>query len=193
MNAATIETPPRPWYREPWPWVLIGLPLSAVIGSFVSAYLAVHGADKVIDSDYYRHGLSINAELERAQRAESLGLSARFDAEGLKAGDVVRLQLGAKGALPTDATVRLRLVHPTRPESDRIAVLARLPNAEGARYEGSWQPTEKVASAVAWRIVVEGRDWRMEGDGPEAAGAISGVEVTATPQAATRADKNAAE
>jgi hypothetical protein len=41
----------RPWYRYFWPWLVIGLVLSAVIGSLASAYLAVHTTDVVVEHD----------------------------------------------------------------------------------------------------------------------------------------------
>jgi len=39
----------RPWYRYFWPWLVIGLLGSAVIGSLTSAYLAVHTTDVVLE------------------------------------------------------------------------------------------------------------------------------------------------
>lgn len=43
-------TPPAVvWYRNLWPWIIIGLLSSAVIGSCVSAYLAVHTRDVVLE------------------------------------------------------------------------------------------------------------------------------------------------
>ena len=37
------------WYRQVWPWIIISLLSSAVIGSCVSAYLAVHTNDVVLE------------------------------------------------------------------------------------------------------------------------------------------------
>lgn len=37
------------WYRHLWPWIVIGMLSSAVIGSLVSAYLAVHTNDVVLE------------------------------------------------------------------------------------------------------------------------------------------------
>jgi len=48
----------RPWYREPWPWVLIALPLITIIASFVTLYLAISRPD-------YR--VADGPELERVQ------------------------------------------------------------------------------------------------------------------------------
>lgn len=39
---------PQPWYRQFWPWFIIALLSSAVIGSLASAYLAVHTSDVVL-------------------------------------------------------------------------------------------------------------------------------------------------
>ncbi len=38
-----------PWYRHLWPWIVIGLVGSAVVGSLTSAYLAVHTDDVVLE------------------------------------------------------------------------------------------------------------------------------------------------
>ena len=37
-----------PWYRQFWPWFVIALLSSAVMGSLTSAYLAVHTHDVVL-------------------------------------------------------------------------------------------------------------------------------------------------
>ena len=65
-------TQPTAWYRERWPWIVMSGPALAVVGSLVSAYLAIHGADPVVDEDYYEHGLQINRQLEREQQVERL-------------------------------------------------------------------------------------------------------------------------
>ena len=41
--------PPEPWYHNFWPWFIIALLSSAVIGSLTSAYLAVHTSDVVLE------------------------------------------------------------------------------------------------------------------------------------------------
>ncbi len=45
----------RPWYREPWPWVLIAIPLLTVIASAITFWLAVSHPDYlVLDAPEYR-------------------------------------------------------------------------------------------------------------------------------------------
>jgi hypothetical protein len=40
---------PLQWYRHFWPWFLLAMLGSAVTGSFVSLYLALHTTDEVVE------------------------------------------------------------------------------------------------------------------------------------------------
>jgi len=35
----------RPWYREPWPWLLMGLPLVAVLAAFAIRHALASGGE----------------------------------------------------------------------------------------------------------------------------------------------------
>ena len=51
-----------PWYRQFWPWFIIALPTSAVIGSFISLWLAVSNPDHlIVTGDEYQQ---IKSELK---------------------------------------------------------------------------------------------------------------------------------
>ena len=39
---------PTPWYRQFWPWFLIALPLTAVIGGLVTIVIAVRTSDTLV-------------------------------------------------------------------------------------------------------------------------------------------------
>lgn len=45
-QTAAVEL--RPWYREPWPWVLIALPLLSVIGCGITLWLALSHPDYLV-------------------------------------------------------------------------------------------------------------------------------------------------
>ena len=45
------DTQKRPWYREPWPWVAIAIPLAAVIMGMTTLYLAVSNPDYLVVDD----------------------------------------------------------------------------------------------------------------------------------------------
>jgi hypothetical protein len=162
----TEATQSPAWYREPWPWILMSGPALAVIGSLLSAYLAVVGADPVIDENYYQHGLQINQELARVQQASRLRLQIHLQLQGVRRGDEVRVQVAAKEPLP-DTAIRVRLVNQRGDFSERTAVLGRLPGSDGvARFYGQWlqAPNDELTVAGGhWRAVIEGNDWQIEG------------------------------
>lgn len=159
----------KPWYREPWPWLLMALPAAAVAGGIVTAIIAFRSADGVVAADYYKRGLAINEELSRSRLAAALGIEAEVRIGGIEPGDLVGVRLVAARALPPEAALRVRLVHPGRSGADREAVLARTgadPAGRSAEYAGSWGEAAAVGGRPAWQIVVESAQWRLDGDVP---------------------------
>ena len=71
-----------PWYRQGWPWFLIALPATAVVGGIITALLAVRGFDGPVVADYYKQGLAINEEVARAQLARELAITAEAELAG---------------------------------------------------------------------------------------------------------------
>lgn len=157
----------KPWYRYLWPWLLMLPPATAVVGSAISITLAIRSADGLVVDDYYRQGRAINQQIERKQKASSMGLEASLNAQGLSPGDEVRVRLNAEQVIPPEAALKLRLVHPGRDGADREAILARVAVHDEGRqvdYIGHWKETAPVTVRVGWRFVLEARDWRLAGD-----------------------------
>ncbi len=155
-TAAAMSSPaarPAPWYRHRWPWLLMAGPAIVVVAGFATLWLAVTSDDGLVADDYYKRGLAINRTLERAQRAEALGLSATVDVDAA-GGARVRLTAasGDRAALPT--TVRLAITHPTRSGQDHRAELVVGP--DGA-YVGRVAPL----APGRWLVAVETDDWRL--------------------------------
>jgi len=154
------------WYREPWPWILMSGPALAVVGCMVSVYLAVSGADPLVDPDYYQHGLKINDQLARVRQASRLRLQTSLQVAGVRRGDEVRVELASSEPL-RDTVIRIRLVNPLGALTERSAVLGRVPGAgEVATFYGHWLEApddELTMSGGNWRAVIEGADWRVEG------------------------------
>jgi hypothetical protein len=156
------------WYREPWPWILMSGPAAAVVGSLVSAYLAVKGADPVVDENYYEHGLQINSQLARLQQAIRMNLRTDLQVAGVRRGEEVRVRVASSEPLH-DTVIRVRLVDQRGEYTERSAVLGRVPgSAEVASFQGQWlqAPDDRLTlSGGRWRAVIEGNDWRLEGPG----------------------------
>ena len=143
-----------PWYREPWPWLVMSGPAAVVVAGVIPTVIAVRSADGVVADDYYKQGLAINRVLERGQQARLLGIraSVTFD----HARDAVAVQLSSHAPFPRQ--VRLRLVHPTRAGMDRSVMLSQ---TSKGRYEGQLDP----AGAGIWIVSLEDdrASWRVEG------------------------------
>ncbi|HEY6966612.1 MAG TPA: FixH family protein [Burkholderiales bacterium] len=145
-------SPAQPWYREPWPWILMSGPAAVVVAGSITAWMAFASADGLVADDYYKRGLAINAVLMREQEAARRGIEARVERE--RDGIAVRL----KGAAPE--ALFLRLAHATRAGNDLRLRLER--GADGA-YRGALPPL----AAGRWRAVVDDPrgEWRVVQEG----------------------------
>jgi len=76
MDAKGVTS--RPWYKEPWPWVIIAIPAAAVIMGAITFYLAVSHPDYlVVEDEQYRE---IKSELRAQPPSDEIPVS-RTDSE----------------------------------------------------------------------------------------------------------------
>ena len=138
----------RPWYREPWPWILISGPAAVIVAGAVTSWIAFSTSDGLVADDYYKRGLAINAVLKREQAAALRGIGARVEhVNG-------RVRVTLRGV---DAPVLfLNLVHATRAGND---VRLRLERAPDGSYEAALPPL----AAGHWRAVIDDPrgEWRV--------------------------------
>lgn len=144
----------KPWYREPWPWILMAGPAAAVIGSAITVWLAVASSDGLVADDYYRRGLAINQEIRRDQAARDLGVAADVEASA----GTLRVQLTGRAALPE--ALFAKLVHATREGHDLRLRLARV-------QPGVYETALPALPAGRWRLVLEDPrgEWRIVKEG----------------------------
>lgn len=137
-----------PWYREPWPWLLMAGPAAAIVAGAATIWIALASADGLVAEDYYRQGLAINKVLAREDAARRLGISAQIHLEK----DSLRVKLN--GASPQ--ALFAHLAHATRAGHDMRLRLA--PVREGV-YEAGLPPLPPGR----WRIVIEDPQgtWRI--------------------------------
>lgn len=146
--------PIPPWYKQVWPWVLIGMPAASVVIGFTLLYFATLDPDGLVVDDYYREGRAINQNMARQREAERLGLEGEFDLD-LENG-TARLRLS--DAAEDVSRVQLRLLHPTRAQHDLEGILYR--DLSGALFGTIGTPRQAY-----WRVVIEPEDgsWRLKG------------------------------
>lgn len=153
-RTAAQRTAARPWYREPWPWVIMSGPALVVLAGCYTLWLAVASSDGLVADDYYKQGLAINQTLTRERAA----VDARYEARVLFAPGAERVRVTLTGR-PLPSAVTLRLMHPTRAGLDQTVELAA---AAGGLYEGRLAPP----AAGRWRLSLEDaqRTWRLVGE-----------------------------
>lgn len=142
----------QPWYREPWPWLLMAGPFIVVVAGIVTAWLAVTTSDGLVTEDYYKQGQAVGATLARSRRAEELNLQAgiRITEQGMR----VRLAGQLADAPPS---LDVMLSHPTRAGLDQQSRLRR----DGDAYAGEMQ----LPAKGHWLILIEdeAKTWRLMG------------------------------
>lgn len=141
-----------PWYREPWPWIVMAGPAIVVVAGFATAFIAFRSGDGLVAADYYKQGLAINRVLEREARAQALGVRATVQFSESR--ERVRVILRMPG--PAPAELRLALVHPTRAGQDQSVALRRV--SEGVYAGDMGIPSSSILTlhledtAGAWRV-----------------------------------------
>lgn len=144
----------RPWYCEPWPWIIMSGPAAVVIAGAVTIWIAFATADGLVADDYYRQGLGINKVLAREDSARRMGIAARIAAQP---GGRVDVELG--GRMDPPAALIVRFSHVARAGHDWEIELRPV----GERRYAAALPR---MPAGRWRVSVEdaGRQWRVSGD-----------------------------
>ena len=118
------HNPPRAWYREPWPWILMAAPAASIVLGAVLWGLAVSTDDGLVASDYYKRGLAINKSLAQvsANPDPKLGAIVHITDNGEVRASVKGMTASVTASTPT---IRLRLAQPTRSARIRVIVLTR--------------------------------------------------------------------
>jgi hypothetical protein len=130
----------KPWYRQPWPWLLVLGPATVIVAGAFTMWLAFSGADGLVAEDYYKQGLAINRRLAREDAARAAGIGATVDLNDRG----IRVQLS--GAAPE--VVFVHLAHATRAGYD---MRLRLTRDESGAYEA---PLDALPRGH-WRVVIE--------------------------------------
>jgi hypothetical protein len=148
-------SPTKLWHRQFWPWFLIAVPLSAVIGGVATLVIAITHEDALVVDDYYKQGLAINRVLARDHKATELGITALLRFELDRGKTHLRLEADAT-TVKFDSPLRLQLLHSTRADLD---INTTLNSQDHGTYLGDIPPL----TAGKWHLLIEpeSRAWRL--------------------------------
>ncbi|MGK8706963.1 FixH family protein [Metapseudomonas otitidis] len=144
---------PSPWYKQPWPWFILGILGTSVVLGTTMLVVAIKNPPSLVADNYYEVGKGINTSLERENLAQNLGMRAevRFD----NGSGEVEIRLDGKSQ---PQHLVLSLLSPTQPEKDRRVVLQ--PKAPGL-YAGHLEDDVGGRRFVELIGQEDGQDWRL--------------------------------
>lgn len=140
------------WYLEPYVWLVISFPLTAVVAGIITVILAVNSNDGLVTDDYYKRGLAINRVLERDQVALQYQLQATLDI--IRGNPFVKVMLTGNREFIYPENITVKFLHPTRKGLDQQLVLNRI---GGGNYQGL---TPALVDGK-WYVSIEAQDWRL--------------------------------
>ncbi|MCP2040260.1 hypothetical protein L1281_000842 [Neisseria sp. HSC-16F19] len=152
----------RPWYKEPWPWLLAAGPVIVVIAGFITLYIAITRGDSVVKDDYYKDGKHFELSTERDSAAQQRGIHAQILLN--EAGDHARILLS--GDVDPAVPLQLLWIHPTQEQWDQTATLTPVTSADnnqgGAQiYDAAFAPLQE---SEHWYVRIEDaqQQWRVQ-------------------------------
>jgi hypothetical protein len=74
MTNASVAPPAEPiaWWRVPHMWMVVGGPLVVVVAAIVTAFIAVNGADPVLNKADYERDLQAAQALQGQAKVDAL-------------------------------------------------------------------------------------------------------------------------
>lgn len=142
-----------PWYRQRWPWYIIGMLLFGVVFALILVEEAVQHQDPLVVDDYYKAGLAINRVLDKQRTALDMGLQAHASYDATARTLTVRLTARQN---VTAKALTLLFVHATLANRDYRVTLVRqgpdlyrahLAKLRSGEYDLMLEPKNKV-----WRL-----------------------------------------
>lgn len=152
MNTNTTEQ--KPWYKHPMVWLVIAIPVSAVLVGGYLMYLSIITFDGLVEDDYYEKGKEINLVLARDDFAADQGIEANLEIAADTG--VVSVSLSSSNQYEFPARLGLAFLHPTQSNHDRKLLLEQGPDG---RYFADLTHALKDGR---WYVRISEPNWRLQ-------------------------------
>lgn len=138
MNNSKNNTPPGPWYKQPWLWFILAPIIAVVIYGTFFLYLSIVTHDGLVKDDHYKMARGHFVDNTKSEAATKLGLGATLKLDNLT-GDLMLQFSATSGELPSHLS--LSIVHPTHQQYDQMIMLKQVPGSDA--YTGSLKASLK--------------------------------------------------
>ncbi len=148
-----MNTEPRAaWRRNPYVWMIIAIPMAAVVFGIYMITISITSNDGLVVDDYYKKGKEINMVLVRDELAAALGMGASISFIQHR----VEVEITGKAPILHDEELELNFFNATRADSDLKVILA--PTAAG-KYMANIKPLPQGR----WNVELGTSSWRLTG------------------------------
>ncbi|MDH3688792.1 MAG: FixH family protein [Gammaproteobacteria bacterium] len=146
--------PKQAWYKEPLVWLIVAIPLSAVVAGITMLSLAIISNDGLVVDDYYARGKEINQILNRDRRAMDAGLRASVELNYDK--HELNVSLGSEAQIEVPDSIDFQFIHPVMAGQDHRV---RLQQTSARTFQGSLPEL----TPGRWTVQLGTMKWRLLG------------------------------
>lgn len=143
-------TKQKSWFKQFWPWFLIILPTTAVVGGIATVVIATTNKPEMVVDDYYKTGKAVNADLSLLKKAKELKISGVVTQQ--ENGLLITLT-----GLKSKASINFSLYHSTQSKRDKALMLT-------ADADGNYHYETEASLTGKWTLRIEPFDkkWRLQ-------------------------------
>ena len=157
-STGTSEPAVRPWYKEPWPFILVSITGLGVVAGSTLAFIGLSNPPEIVSGDFEQLGRGLTDTNVRTAQARALGLAGQIDVQG----DQVVLRLSAADAASLPERVLVQFQHPATGDGDTTALLQR---ADDGQYYGGLARTPHGRSLIIVSDLEQ--SWWLSGRGDQ--------------------------
>jgi len=144
----------KPWYKHPWLWFLIAIPVVSVTLSFTMLFVALDNKDSEVEGDWRKNKKAIQENFNRENYASALSINALLSVNG----NQLTVKISSPYPLDKDALPKqLNVIfsHPTHENKDLRLVLNQQNN-------GDYQTTIGQEISGRYYLDVNTTVWRLK-------------------------------